>query len=175
MQTNRIMLDLETKGRAPGCGILSIGAVEFNLRGDIFNEFYLSIDPEDNPAFYGTDPETIKWWNRQDAWIRAEAFSGTLTHKDALTGLHNYIQQRGPNLEVFANHSAFDFPILRYAFKKEEIPCPWKYWQEQDYATLKLQLAKRVQGPARTTRMHNALEDAKYQAKHCINLLRFLN
>ena len=40
----RLMLDIETLGIAPGCIILSIGAVEFNRNG-ILKEIPVKIDP----------------------------------------------------------------------------------------------------------------------------------
>lgn len=78
-----VMLDLETTGTAPGCAILSIGAVGFdpatgqtdaqwNNENEVEGGFYKVVSRADQRCYSALheNEETIKWWARQDPVAR---------------------------------------------------------------------------------------------------------
>ncbi|HBA8665562.1 TPA: 3'-5' exoribonuclease, partial [Escherichia coli] len=59
--------------------------------------------------------------------------------------------------------------ILRRSYERQEIPCPWRYHNDRDVRTI-VELGKAIDFDARTAIPfegvpHNALDDARHQAK----------
>ena len=81
-----VMLDLETLGKLPGCAILSIGAVYFELEtGRLGDEFYLNVDPAScTRAGLTIDGETLGWWMQQEAAAWAAVCTEAVSIMDAL-------------------------------------------------------------------------------------------
>jgi hypothetical protein len=69
-------LDLETMGSTrQTAAIVSIGAVAFNVEGDMSEPFYVNVDLEDAMRHGLTvDADTIKWWMRQQLLAREAIF-----------------------------------------------------------------------------------------------------
>lgn len=179
-QINRIMIDIETTGRKPGCHVLSIGAVYFDLENGVATEpekqFYERIFLETRFGIHN-DPETMMWWREQPKEVRDEAFGGTELPRNVLGRFVNFVlkaKDNGAKLQVFSNHSQFDFPILEEYMDRFFISEPWKYLEVNCYATLANQIP-RIEKPKFEGVKHNALNDAINQARHCVELLRFLN
>lgn len=75
---NRIMVDLETLGTAPGSVILSIGAVRFDVEEGLLDEFYVNIDVESSQRLGLTiDGATVMWWMKQSDAARAKLSEGS--------------------------------------------------------------------------------------------------
>ena len=176
-----VMVDLETVGNKPGCGILSIGAVAFDSTSDqLGNEFYLVVNGQSClDAGLHVDPDTLAWWNKQSPEARVvltqsndEAQSTDL--RQALIEFGIFVQQFGgkKNVKVWGNGSDFDNAILAVAYNAVELDLPWMFWNNRCYRTLK----GIVPGPKlqRQGTYHNALDDAKTQAEHAIPLLHNL-
>ncbi len=67
MKYTDLMLDIETAGREPGCAIIQIAAVPFNINtGDISkNVFEMSINLDHQiKNGYKFDKGTLAWWHR---------------------------------------------------------------------------------------------------------------
>ena len=174
--TRRVMIDIETTGRTPGCNVLSIGATTFMDFSEPFT-FYDRIkwDPL-NPDF-SNEKDTMAWWRNQSQEVANEAFSGERYYSDVLQDFSDYILlARGKYRDflIYANGAAFDFPILEYAFQASGIRIPWQYYERQCYSTLKRHFP-RVQKPRFIGSQHNALDDATNQAKHCKEILTFIS
>jgi DNA polymerase III epsilon subunit-like protein len=174
--TRRVMIDIETTGKTPGCNVLSIGATTF-FDTEAPQGFYEKIkwDPL-NPDF-SDETDTMAWWRNQKQEVAHEAFSGTSYYIDVLRDLSHYIQMvRGKYCDflIYANGAAFDFPTLEYAFKATGIAIPWQYYERQCYSTLK-QHFPRVPKPRFNGDKHNALSDARNQAAHCEAILKFMS
>jgi hypothetical protein len=74
---NKLMIDIETTGQAPGCRVLSFAAFGFSKTGEQV-QIYKKLFAADQTSHGLTDEkETIEWWNNQDPAIRNEAFGGT--------------------------------------------------------------------------------------------------
>ena len=174
--TRRVMIDIETTGKTPGCNVLSIGATTFFDPNENY-PFYEKIrwDPL-NPDF-SDEKDTMAWWRNQIPEVAHEAFSGTSYYIDVLRDLSHYIQMvRGKYRDflIYANGAAFDFPTLEYAFKATGIAIPWQYYERQCYSTLK-QHFPRISKPFFQGDKHNALSDARNQAAHCEAILKFIS
>ena len=168
-----VMIDLETTGTSPGCGILSIGACTFD---GIF-EFYEKINPTDNFKWrLESSMETLAWWNKQDIAAKREAFSGTKDLVEVLGNFSDYIlrvSRNNGNAEVFVwgNGADFDNPILAKAYEVVEMKQPWKPYNGRCYRTLK-NLYPQIKMEKFEGMKHNALDDAKMQARHALAILR---
>lgn len=180
-QVDRIMLDIETTGTKVGCNILSIGAVRFSLMGvSSLNQdmFYERLHHEKVKDIFFDDEATMNWWMTQEESIRREAFGGARDPIDVIKELFTFIireKEKGFNLQVFSNHSNFDFPIIEHYMTTLGCPIPWGYRNINCYATLANQI-KRIPHPRPNFwSKHSAIADAMSQAEHCVNLLRFLN
>lgn len=174
--TIRVMIDIETTGRTPGCNVLSIGATTF-LDVETPQEFYEKIrwDPL-NPDF-SDEKDTMAWWRNQKQEVAHEAFSGTSYYIDVLQDFSNYIRmvrEKYQDFLIYANGSAFDFPTLEYAFRATGIVIPWQYNERQCYSTLRRHFP-RVPKPRFNGDKHNALSDARNQAAHCEAILKFMS
>lgn len=159
-----LMLDLETLGTRPNAPILSIGAVLFDPNtGKQGATFYRAIDPA-NAFLHGVpDGDTFKWWMEQSDAARKAAVAGTTLLGDALIDLTK-MPVVWKDVQVWANDPDFDVTILTYAFHKAlgQLP-PWRFWNTRSCRTIAEVAGKRPPKPQGVH--HNALDDAKHQAK----------
>lgn len=175
---NRIMLDLETLGQTPGSVILSIGAVRFDETG-ILDEFYVNINPESCVAAgLRMDVSTVMWWMGQSDEARKALVAGEAKIlQEALAMFGSWAIRLGTPqaeqvTELWGNGSDFDNVLLTHAYASVGMPPPWPFWANRDYRTLKgIRKDIPFEKPAIA---HNALEDAKAQAKHLLKILTAL-
>lgn len=173
---NDIMVDLETLGQTPGCIILSIGAVEFGPKG-LGKEFYAVVNVADQKkAGLTTDPSTIEWWEKQTPQARqvlaqANNKKESVSLKMALDQLQLFLQSCGNlrNIKVWGNGSDFDNAILAVAHKAALREIGWAFWNNRCFRTIKGMAPKSIE-PRREGTYHNALDDAKHQARWAIEL-----
>ena len=174
-----IMVDLETLGTVPGCSILSIGAVAFDPEsGELGEEFYVVVRRSSNGVFgLHEDAQTLQWWGSQSDEARqvlrdSEDMEESTPLNTALECFKYYLVQFNLNkVEVWGNGSDFDNAILAVAYQKVGLELPWKFWNNRCYRTLKAE----YKGTSRLIRKgtyHNALDDARCQAEHAIQILR---
>lgn len=169
------MLDLETMGTGSTAAICAIGAVEFDLEsGKLGREFYTIIDLESSVAAGGViDASTVLWWLKQSAEARAELYSNGIDIEIALARFSHWLDECGCDpmeLCIWGNGAAFDNVILRSAYKKAGLETPWEFWGDRCYRTAKNLLAGAE--IVRTGIHHCAVDDAKDQARHLIELAR---
>lgn len=170
MTHTNVMLDLETTGVKPGSKVLSIGAVTFSPQG-LGAEFYVAITRASQDQ-YGLkeDAATMVWWSRQseDAKkvltdpaavplaVALNSFTAWLDNNAAPSGFR----------EVWGNGAAFDNVLLPAAYNAVGLQAPWQFWNDRCYRTIKALspiVAEKLVGTA-----HNALDDARWQARHCV-------
>ena len=158
-----LMLDIETLGTRPNAPIVSIGAVEFEPNtGKLGRELYFGIDIQSACQFGVPDGGTIKWWLLQNSEARKAAASGPTALPDALNALTAF-HGDWTDIQVWANSPSFDVVILEYAYFKTGRNHPWAFWNTRDCRTIAELAGKRP--PKHQGVAHNALEDAKHQAK----------
>lgn len=173
-----IMLDLETLGTVPGCAIVSFGAVAFDEFGVAMEGFYQAVHVPgwETPGLtldnLVKDEDTIAWWQGQSEQARAVFTDpNALTTREALERLRSYIAQYG-SPRVWGNGADFDNPIVACAAHAVGIP-PRSVWRGYDgrcYRTVKNQFkdVKLVRGGTH----HNALDDARSQAEHLVQICK---
>jgi|688.fasta_scaffold1307380_1 hypothetical protein len=171
-----LMCDLETLGKKPGCGILSIALVPFQVGGlpAPLENFYVRIKPYSN-AILGlhTDTSTMEWWNTKSEEARVEAFGGEVPISAALSQLAEYLAGFPAGTLIWGLGASFDIPILEAAYDAYGHSYPWNYTQSMCFRTLKV-LYPQVPAPAANTLKHSALADATYQAAHAQRILEWV-
>ncbi|HFP3648473.1 TPA: 3'-5' exoribonuclease [Escherichia coli] len=166
-----LMIDLETMGKIPDAPIISIGAIFFDPQtGDMGPEFSKTIDLE--TAGGVIDRDTIKWWLKQSREAQSAIMTDEIPLDDALLQLREFIDENSGEffVQVWGNGANFDNVILRRSYERQGIPCPWRYCNDRDVRTI-VELGKAIDFDARTAipfegERHNALDDARYQAKY---------
>ncbi len=170
-----VMHDLETLGKRPGFSIMSIGAVEFGASG-LGREFYTAINRQSClEAGLKEDPETVAWWNDQspeargifDELERPE----TPTLLVALLRFSTWLAEGSvyEPTKLWGNGAGFDQPILAAAYAAVGQRPVWEFYNERCFRTLKALGARELE-PKRQGIYHNALDDAKHQARWAISL-----
>ncbi|EFJ2828088.1 exonuclease [Escherichia coli] len=168
---HHLMIDLETMGKNPDAPIASIGAVFFDPQtGEIGPEFSKIIDMD---TCGGTvDISTIEWWLQRSGEARAAILADRIPLDDALLQLREFIDENSGEffVQVWGNGANFDNVILRRSYERQEIPCPWRYTNDRDVRTI-VALGLMMGFDARNVitfegERHNALHDARYQAKY---------
>ncbi|EFI0385138.1 exonuclease [Escherichia coli] len=168
---DHLMIDLETMGKNPDAPIISIGAIFFDPQtGDMGPEFSKTIDLE--TAGGVIDRDTIKWWLKQSREAQSAIMTDEIPLDDALLQLREFIDENSGEffVQVWGNGANFDNTILRSSYERQGIPCPWRYYNDRDVRTI-VELGKAIDFDARTAipfegERHNALDDARYQAKY---------
>ena len=170
---NAVMVDLETLSTANNASIASIGAVKFsfNVKQEEFTIgqlFYQAVDLKScQDAGLDVDVNTVQWWMNQSDEARKELFSMQRTHLSS--ALHAFVKFLPKDAYIFGNGATFDNIILRSAFKAMQIKYPASYKYDVCYRTL----CKLSDTPIPTFEgtKHHALDDAKAQTKHLMNIL----
>jgi len=157
--TDRVMVDIETLGREPGCVVVSIGAVRFGSDG-LGEEFFAEIAPASAQEFgLEIDAETLQWWLTQNGQARSQLVGGD----DLDTALEAFAAWLPDDAEVWANSPSFDCEILDAAFAAVGQPTPWQWYNQRDVRTVKnFDAAPDIEQDGIE---HNALDDAIYQAR----------
>jgi inhibitor of KinA sporulation pathway (predicted exonuclease) len=164
-----IMIDLETLGTGSDCHILSIGACTM----DGAASFHKVLGEQDRKIDLGT----VRWWMDQskDAqFVIKQAAMSDLSLLDCLLELQDFIHASGENVRVWSHGAGFDIAILENAFRQVGLNTPWSFWNVRDTRTL-IDLAKWKFGekiePTRDGLHHNALDDAKHQARWMCSIM----
>ena len=154
-----IMIDIETVGTGPDACILTIAAQTFdpNALGYLPQDYYARVDIDSQPN-REVDNATVEWWATQPQEAQDEAFGeeGRISLKQALEELSKLCFHC--NL-TWANGTTFDMVILENAYKQEQLPLPWRFWNVRDARTV-YSLYPDLPKPKAS---HHALEDCKRQ------------
>ena len=170
-----VMLDLETLGTRPGCTVLSIGAVAFDAATGLLGpEFHMHITREScEAAGLLEDTYTLAWWDEQsDAakQVFKECAQGERLFI-ALGQFGEYLETLGgEQVRVWGNGADFDNAILAHCYAVVGMRTPWAYNKSRCYRTLK-SLHPQIEFVSQGVH-HNALDDAKSQAMHAMQILK---
>ena len=165
----KIMLDLETLGNKPGSVIVAIGAVKFG-NGEILDSFYARVDAQSCLDLgLRMDVSTVMWWMHQNDAARNEITRPGENLSEVLLRFSSWVDDS--DAEVWGNGASFDNVLLSDAYDRAQLPRPWKYYNDRCYRTVKNLHTEVLM--ARDGTHHNALDDAKSQAKHLMELLAY--
>lgn len=160
-----VMIDLETLSTHNFACILSIGSCKFDPDGlIIIDKFHVGVDPESCQRIgLRIDAPTVMWWldpQHDAARVALKALARVTIH-EALDGFAQWFGQT--SLPTWGSGATFDNVIMRNAFTLAGIECPWKFWDDRCFRTLK-NLAPGI-APPRQGLEHSAVDDAVYQAE----------
>ncbi|EOK2060121.1 3'-5' exoribonuclease [Escherichia coli] len=168
---HHLMIDLETMGKNPDAPINALAGKFFDpATGEMGPEFSKTIDLE--TAGGVIDRDTIKWWLKQSREAQSAILTDEIPLDDALLQLREFIDENSGEffVQVWGNGANFNNVILRRSYERQEIPCPWRYTNDRDVRTI-VALGLVMDFDARSVitfegERHNALHDARYQAKY---------
>ncbi|ELW9959157.1 3'-5' exoribonuclease [Escherichia coli] len=168
---HHLMIDLETMGKNPDAPINALAGKFFDpATGEMGPEFSKTIDLE--TAGGVIDRDTIKWWLKQSREAQSAILTDEIPLDDALLQLREFIDENSGEffVQVWGNGANFDNVILRRSYERQGIPCPWRYTNDRDVRTM-VALGLVMDFDARSAitfegERHNALHDARYQAKY---------
>lgn len=166
---NDYSIDLETLGNRFNAAILSIGAVQFDrYTGNIGKTFYREVNIDSALRFGEVTGSTLQWWMGQgDNAKRIFSDQNKATLAQALMDLGKFLPTTGM---VWGNGATFDITILEHAAFKQGLTLPWQFWNIRDMRTAVDMVGYRKGDLPFEGVAHNALDDAKHQAKviaHC--------
>jgi hypothetical protein len=160
------MLDLETYGTKPGCVLRSIGAVLFDPNTDhIGAEFYVNLT-EDDQLLAGAhkDPDTIAWWERQSQESKDQLLTDQKPFALAANQFLSFMKfNRGKF--VWSQGSNFDVVLLEHSLGFFNVKTPWLFYNTRDTRTAYQMAGFDTKSIFRQGTYHNALDDAKHQAR----------
>lgn len=167
-----VMLDLETMGTKAYSAIVAIGAVLFDVeKNSVEKDFYAPVALESCVEHGLTcDPSTVMWWMRQgdDARLAISNAAG-LPLRHALFEFSSIFSEKS-ELEVWGNGSDFDNVLLACAYERANIKLPWSPFKNRCYRTMKNLPWNRHTKLVRVGTHHNALDDARSQALHLLEM-----
>lgn len=169
---NAVMVDLETMSTDSNASIIAIGAVRFwlNVKQTEFTDdqlFYTSVSLESSQAAgLHIKADTIMWWLSQGQEAR-EALKNPVSLASALNAFSRFIPAK--ETFIFGNGAAYDNVVLHNAYKAINLKYPVSYKYDVCYRTIsKLSDAP---PPKFEGTKHNALDDAKAQTRHMMEIL----
>ena len=161
--TKHIMIDLETLSSNSNAAVIQIGATVFDLTS-MGPDFKATIDVEDAMRYGEVSPSTLKWWMSQSEEARKSSMGGEETLISALQGLNTFIAAQGDVL--FWAHATFDFPVIMNAYNAAKVKAGIPYKKMRDLRTLETFWSDFIVWEPRGGVHHDALDDAKFQARH---------
>ena len=165
-----VMCDLETLGTGPRSAIVSIGCVLFDSTG-LGAEFYVNVSAKSAvQAGMQLDGDTVRWWLQQSEEARAALRPFPQKLSTALRTLSDWMP---PGARLWGNGATFDNVILRSAYTLTEITPPWHYRDDRCFRTLKAMNPGVLPDPQVGLVAHNALGDAKRQARHAVKIMNY--
>lgn len=168
------MIDLETMGTTPGCAIVSIGAVQFDLlTGKIGQKFYVTVDIESCLNVGLTiNGDTLMWWLDQGDKARAKLKEDPTHIMEALTKFSQFIALTQVK-HLWGNSASFDCSILAACYDKLNLSKPWSHWDELCFRTIK-NLFPGNFPKKNETKAHNPIYDCEYQIGILIQIMKGL-
>lgn len=184
-----IMMDLESMGVGNKPALLQIAAVQFDINtGEIGDTFDMKIDLQSSlDSGLEISAGTIKFWmtnssvNQETRNIvmseTGDHSKGGNTLAQVCTEFASWLKENKIQY-IHGNGAASDNVWLRSAFKASNIDCPEvSFRNDMCYRTLKT-LAKRTGWNEEVDFIgneHDGLDDAKYQVKALVSILKHLN
>lgn len=182
-------IDIESLGVHRGAAILSIGCVQFDRRSaKLGAEFYVEIELHSLLKSGEVDPSTLTWWAVNHGPLFAELLKSKETKVTFATALDHFAKWMR-NLSagipvikgslgsgtphVWGNGATMDISLLEEAYLHGGygLTKPWDHRHIRDQRTI-IDAAREVTGDpnwwpgvGQQGTSHNALDDARYQAK----------
>jgi len=183
MDTNQIMVDIETLGTSSNAFIIQIGACVFNIStGEILSQFNMCTDLSKESEIK-IEGSILDWWISDPTRLSTlsnlfKNTDGKLSNKDLMEEFYHWILKvQGIYMikNMWGNGTTFDNVIIKNSFIKYGLCYPIGYRNDMDMRTI-IALASDISGeesqdfvkrnclPEDQLTNHNALSDAINQA-----------
>jgi hypothetical protein len=175
MKTDHIMIDIETLGTSVDSAIIAIGAIQFNMYPDSYQEvdkFYATVSLDSNLNLgRAIDQSTLKWWVDTNAELIWEMLGSDNELHHALNGLTWFLCTNWFST-VWTNGTDFDIAMLKHAYRQcQGTEPPWKHSVVRDCRTI-YKLYGHLVDRCDNGTAHNALDDCRNQATYLDSVLR---
>lgn len=165
-----IMLDLETFGTRPGSVIRSIGATAFDPTDPTVQypedfSFYRNI--EHNSCLecgLTVDEATRKWWDQQSPEAIDKFMEDPQALPQVVLDFNAWFNRIGAE-KVWSQGSNFDTVLWEAACAAAGMRAPWKFFNTRDTRTVYDIASFNTGVVPREGVYHNALDDARHQAR----------
>lgn len=166
-----VMIDIETLGTKPGCVVLSIAAVRFDIKtGQDLDKIKINVDLESCLKIgLKVEADTFKWWMNEDRNIFSDLLKNTVSINHALRRLNNFLRYDD---YVWGNSARFDFGILSHVYEIEGFKTPWYHGNERCLRTISSLIPKIKDEEEFVGDKHNALHDCEHQIKYLVKTLK---
>lgn len=181
MRYTDVMIDIETTGRTPGCAIIQIAAVPFNMNtGKVStNTFKMSINlDKQKQKGFNLDSNTIGWWVKENSKLFTELSQSNNHYVDVGARFQQWFRtlENSRQIRVWGNSNRFDLGILEGWYQKsigqKQFEPFWNTLLERDVRTLAM-LDPQIKANTKFEETkHNAIDDCKHQIKYCRAVVR---
>lgn len=175
-----VMLDIETLGTSSNSIVLSIGAVEFDLLGNVDRMLVVNLPVLEqilNPNVQ-VDIDTVNWWKLQsnEAKLNLLKKKPAKTVKEGLEAFSKFLTSFEELPSLWGNDCTFDNVIIRNLYKAFGISFPLPFYADKDVRTIVdlIDYKKVKDKVAFTGTKHNAIDDCLYQVKLVAEGLKLL-
>ena len=168
-----VMIDFETWSTLPNAAPRSLGAVLFTADGLTGEEFYVNISEVDvREKGLHFLPATVAWWAAQSKEAQDALIHDQHDLLTALTKFSHWVREVNGQF-LWGNGADFDNPILKSCYEAIQADMPFKPYNGRCYRTLK-SIDKAPSMSKRQGTHHNALDDAKSQAMHLLEIRAYM-
>lgn len=182
MKYTDLMLDIETAGREPGCAIIQIAAVPFNINtGEISeNTFEMSINLDHQiKNGYKFDKGTLAWWHRTNETLFQKLSKSENKYVEVGIEFQKYFNslKNHNKIRVWGNSNRFDIGILNGWYRRSigyTFNAFWNTWLERDVRTTSCMLPDIKKNMEFIGEQHNAIHDCIHQIKYCYKTIKKL-
>jgi len=181
MKYTDVMIDIETTGRNPGCAIIQIAAVPFNMNTGAIstNVFKMSINlDKQKQKGFNLDNGTIGWWKKENPNLFRQLSTSNNHYVDVGSKFQKWFRSLNDskNIRVWGNSNRFDLGIIEGWYQKsigtKQFEPFWNTWLERDVRTLAM-LDPIIKSNTKFVGVkHNAIDDCKHQIKYCRAIVR---
>tara|TARA_R110000822_G_scaffold302649_2_gene426987 strand:+ start:36069 stop:36629 length:561 start_codon:yes stop_codon:yes gene_type:complete len=182
MKYTDVMIDIETAGRNPGCAIIQIAAVPFNMNTGVVskNTFTMSINLEHQfKNKFSYCPNTLRWWKKENYTLFKQLSESKNLYAHVGSEFQKYFKslKNHKEIRVWGNSNRFDLGIINGWYRRAigfEFQPFWNTWLERDVRTLSsLKPSIKANMKFKGTK-HDAIDDCKHQIRYCHKTIKAL-
>lgn len=169
------MIDIETMGNKSFAAIVSIAAVEFDIKtGETKDVFSVDVDLKSSVGCgLKIDPSTVLWWLEQSKEAQDNINKDGESLRSALNKLSKFFVGK-ENHNVWGNSARFDMGIIENAYSVIGGSIPWKFYNERCVRTLSSLYPDIKKNMVFEGLAHDATDDCKHQIKYCSETYKLL-
>jgi DNA polymerase III epsilon subunit-like protein len=178
-----VSVDVETNGSIPALhSMLSLGAVAYNADGVQLSTFYEKLEPLKGAK---EDPDTMKWWSKQDPRIYEEARSNAQPPQEVMKRFSVWLDSLPARPVLIGYPVAYDYSFVRWYLVFFTGRCSFGVGAidiktiialalKQEYYSIDRNKLPKEWLDENLENTHNALDDALYQGSMFFKILKSL-